>query len=711
MPASSTPVRLMPQVLDWGVLKQERVSPADTMFTSTGRRIYVLGDIDGRFRPRSNPYDLYSLGRPHPDDPLAEKLQGVWAQPVKGMAGYAYMLRVNGEQWALQDAASFTQSFAFVEFQYRRGPLLALRCDFAAQDLPILFTTLWLKNEGEEPLEIEAALSVEFDLQDAWFTHLAEQRNTGHIITVEENRLVARSAVLPDRWVAAAGSQPPAGGLTKAVLSGENTGEFVIIVRLEPGEEVSLPFALVVESQGGAPAALALLEDGLARHEVLLAEKIALYEDIRNRGPRLGSPDLALNAAFDLAQANLQMLEAESPGMERYFYAGLEMFPFWFSNDGAYSVPGLAAGGFSASARNHVLIGLKNLQNGRVPHQISPSGKVAFAGNAQETPQWVMSIWDAYRWTGDREFLARLYPGALQGMFGYVLGAIDPDGDGYPSGPGMVEVEGMGAEKLDTAAYTWSALNVLALMAGVLGDVENAVLARSRADQIAARFDADWWDEPSGTYAMSLEDPGNARRQVPHWAVIVPLEVGLASNEHAAATFSTLRKEYLNRWGLKHTVGDDERVWTLPTATLSRAAYLYGEFQLGEEMLRHLADTLQHGSIGLFHELIPQGACIIQLWSAATFIRGIVEDLLGISVDAPGHSLRTTPRIPAGWDGVKLANLAFGDHCVSLRVESGRVQVEHLAGLAPLKVEALFPSGKLITASIDPVMSITLQEA
>jgi hypothetical protein len=32
------------------------------MFATTGRRLYVIGDIDGGFRPRSNPYDLHRYG-------------------------------------------------------------------------------------------------------------------------------------------------------------------------------------------------------------------------------------------------------------------------------------------------------------------------------------------------------------------------------------------------------------------------------------------------------------------------------------------------------------------------------------------------------------------------------------------------------------------------------------------------------------------------
>lgn len=75
----TTPLSDVKQLLLWGNFTQERISPGDTMFATTGRRLYVIGDIEGGFRPRSNPYDLYKFGGPLPDDPLANKLQGVWA--------------------------------------------------------------------------------------------------------------------------------------------------------------------------------------------------------------------------------------------------------------------------------------------------------------------------------------------------------------------------------------------------------------------------------------------------------------------------------------------------------------------------------------------------------------------------------------------------------------------------------------------------------
>ncbi|MGZ8785268.1 MAG: hypothetical protein ACXW1Y_06865, partial [Acidimicrobiia bacterium] len=69
--AERGPAREVLQQLRWGEIRQERESVPDTMFTTTGRRLYVIGDIDGGFRPRSNAYDLHTFGEPQKGDPLA----------------------------------------------------------------------------------------------------------------------------------------------------------------------------------------------------------------------------------------------------------------------------------------------------------------------------------------------------------------------------------------------------------------------------------------------------------------------------------------------------------------------------------------------------------------------------------------------------------------------------------------------------------------
>ncbi|RPH59512.1 MAG: hypothetical protein EHM81_08050, partial [Chloroflexi bacterium] len=432
-------------MLAWGHIQQSRVSPANTLFTNTGRKIYVIGDIDGGFRPRSNPYDLYAFGAPDPDDPLANALQGVWAQPVKALDSYKYILEVNGEQWPLCNADRFTQAFACVQFDYQRGYLRAVRQDFAAQDRPILFTGLTVQNAGAKSVEIRLKFAATFDLKDAWFTSLAAERNQGQEVSVEKSRLVARANVAPDRWAVAVGS---VSGPDEVRIGEKFTGEFQFTAHLEPGAEKSWHFAMVIETESGAESALRNLDEWLPRRESLLAEKQALYDEMLANGPRFHCPDSGFNTAFDLARANMQLLEAEAPKLGRYFYAGIENFPFWFGIDSAYSLPGLMAAGLTASASNAVLIGAQFHQDGRVPHQVSPSGQIAFPGHASVTPLWILGLWDAFCWTGDRDLLAAAYPVAVQGLFDYTLGVIDPDGDGYPSGAGIVERDDMGAEKL-----------------------------------------------------------------------------------------------------------------------------------------------------------------------------------------------------------------------------------------------------------------------
>lgn len=682
------------QCLRWGEIRQVRSSAPDTMFATTGRLLYVIGDIDGGFRPRTNPYDLFTFGKPQENDRLANRLQGVWAQPAKALNGYGFIVDYDGASWPMLDAECFTQTFADVEFIFRQGSLTALRTDFVPQDRPALFTTLTLRNNGTQPADVQITFFACFDLRDAQFITLADQPNLAETVAVQGEKLIARAQLLPDKWAIAVGGivQPSEAKILDG-QDGHPVGVLKYTARLEPGAEFSETIGAVLEIESGANVALKNLEQWLPLRESLLAEKKSLYADLLTRGPRFHSSDAQFDAAFDLARANMQMLESESPALGRYFLAGLETFPFWFSADAAYNAPGLIASGFTSTALNHLLIGTNFDTQGSVPHQRSPSGTIVAQGNAAETPLWVMALWDAFRWTGNQEFLRAVFPAAAQGLLDYTLGSLNRDGDGYPVGSGLVEKDDMGAKKLDTVAYTWGALCALEKMAGVMGDSNIEALVHARRVVLSEGFETAWWETAEGTYSTSLNESDNSRRPIPHWSVIIPLEVGLASAEHATTTLETMQAKYLNQWGLKHTVGDDERVWTLPTAALSRAAYRYGQPRLGFQMLHLLSATLEHGNIGMFHELIPEGLSFLQLWSGAIFIRGVVEDLMGVQVRADLHAVKITSQLPDGWESAELEKLSFGGHTITVGVTRTGLSVTHLSGPAPLAVTYRVPGG------------------
>ncbi len=68
----------------------------------------------------------------------------------------------------------------------------------------------------------------------------------------------------------------------------------------------------------------------------------------------------------------------------------------------------------------------------------------------------------------------------------------------------MVEAPGMGAEKLDVAVYTIRALDDLVEMAKSKGDTATLSWAKSKSDELKAKFDHDWWDPGQRLFADSL---------------------------------------------------------------------------------------------------------------------------------------------------------------------------------------------------------------
>ena len=118
-------------------------------------------------------------------------------------------------------------------------------------------------------------------------------------------------------------------------------------------------------------------------------------------------------------------------------------------------------------------------------------------------------------------------------------------------------------------------------------------------------------------------------------------------------------------------------------------------------MLQRLAAMLDHGSIGMYHELIPDGLSFLQLWSAATFLRGAVEDLMGVHVRADLHAVTLAPQLPAGWEAAELEWLSFGGHTITVRATPMGLIVTHHSGPAPLTVTYQAPDGSEQSAVVE----------
>jgi len=82
--------------------------------------------------------------------------------------------------------------------------------------------------------------------------------------------------------------------------------------------------------------------------------------------------------------------------------------------------------------------------------------------------------------------------------------------------------------------------------------------------------------------------------------------------------------------------------------------------------------------------------CYLQLWSAATYIEGLVLGLLYLKPDAARGKVSLTPRLPEGWPGFEVRNLVVGGSRFSVRVDGTDTTVTHLSG-PKLDIDILKP--------------------
>jgi hypothetical protein len=104
----------------------------------------------------------------------------------------------------------------------------------------------------------------------------------------------------------------------------------------------------------------------------------------------------------------------------------------------------------------------------------------------------------------------------------------------------------------------------------------------------------------------------------------------------------------------------------------------------------------------MFHELIPEGMCFVQLWSGAMFVRGLIQYLLGFEDRPELHTQTLTPHLPDDWDAAELENLTFGSHTISVRIACDLIVVNHVSGSDPLQIIIRNPSGQAVTNLLEP---------
>jgi hypothetical protein len=750
-------------------------------YVASGSWAYVVGTEAGNF-PAMGFHTRGEMG-------------GVWSPPLKLLDGIWFA--VDGH-W-LNDAARFTSGYGYTRMDFpERSGLRISRTDFVPDGDRTVVMKLRLRSTGAART-VNLLVDAHSELMSAYpwgettpsqltFNGQDQAAYAGRALNFAEPGKPWRAAVT-SRPAPRSGETGPTfrGPVTNPVVcppSGEGTpvppercddtaygkgagGRLRYRLRVPAGGERTLTVAVTGSSSGGA-SARRFAADDLAVADLALRGKIARRKRLAAH-TRLSLPgDPLLARGIDWSKQNLadsvQVAEVlrirkvrageqypEPSGtvpLVRFIGAGWPDYQWLFATDGEYTAFASVALGQFEPIMDHLralrdVSRVANGSTGKVVHEVVTDGSVYFganedAGNTDETVKFPSAVALVWRWTGSDRFRDEMYDFTVRGMR-WALSTLDSDGDGWLEGPGNVEREGMGEEKLDVTVYTIRGLRDLADLARSKGDRATARWAASRASALERRFEAAWWMPAVPAYADSLDDPGDVQLYQRHWIGATPMEAELVRGGRLVPGLSTLangrtglttreRPCFTGPFGTFHTgrpgcdnapaSPDEEKTFTLNNAIMAVGEGNYG--RLGTEQQgrytsgnRRLQLPAPDEQPGAMPEIAPSPdyersidqpfndrAMVLQAWGAYGTAWPVVRQQLGVRPDMGRRRLEVVPQVPARQHRVAGAAIRVGDGAVDVvaRRGGGRyvTAVRARAGLRRLVIGHTLPRGSAV---------------
>jgi hypothetical protein len=670
---------------------------------------------------------------------------GVWAHPIKLLDGYWFRL---GSHW-LTNADTFTSGPGYIEMSFPSVDGIGVtRTEFSPDGVPAVMVRVALHNAGARRRSIALNAVVRSELMAA-YPWASTQPNAaefnGHdrgSYTASDGRLTfkepgkpwyaeVQASVKPETGAAGDGFWGPVSSSQQSSFAqyGNGTGARLSWQLTLPSHSTTVLWLAIAGSHTSENEASSAVRTGLIDPDRLLAEKVKGRLALLNQ-TEITVPDKSLEAAFQWAKMNMADLRRTVTGVQvRRTYegtsypapvksftklsgigAGFPDYPWFFGADGAYTTYALVASGQWQTAMDQLqtireVSQAVNGSTGKVVHEVVTDGSVYYGlnsdqGDTNETAQLAVAVDLLWLWTGDRAFLDRMYPFVKAGLHYITSRQLDPDGDGWPEGAGMVEVSGMATAKLDVAAYTWLALQSLQRMAAAESDHATELWASSKAGWMQSHFNSAWWVAKASLYADSLCsvidvaagtglcNAKGQKLQEKYWIDATPMEAGLAPPDIATRALNVMQsRTFTGKYGLYQAGIDggvdgqgDLRIWTLPTSVMAVAEGNYGRVDKALSYADDVAGLLNLEMPGALPEMAPSTAydpfqdmtgraMFMQAWSAYGVQWPVIHDFLGVDPNVPDKAISVVPDPPSTWSGLSVRNLRVGSRSMSVSTQ------------------------------------------
>ena len=380
-------------------------------------------------------------------------------------------------------------------------------------------------------------------------------------------------------------------------------------------------------------------------------------------------PDLDM--AVSWAHASLDALVMDQMG--KGIYAGLPWFDDYWGRDLFISYPGaiLLAGDWELARQ--ILQDFATYQDkdpqsptyGRVPNRAQPTDIIY--NTTDGTPWFVRSVWGFYRYSGDGDFLAGIWPavklatlGALENWtdeYGFLIhddadtwmDAKGPAGPWSPRGDRAIDIQFLWRDQLnitmrlaerfeDQILYTRCA-EALELLQNSLGEYFKPG-TRVMVDHLNADGSQDTQERPNVLLIPPVLGPTVKWETFEYLAPRLITAQGVLSLAQDDPNFHPYHQQP-SRY-VKDAAYHNGIIWNWNAGPVMTHAIDFRQYELAETLFEDLThELLQRGALGTLaevkdawprgdNELVDLSGTFSQAWSLAEYLRVFYQDILGI---------------------------------------------------------------------------------